>query len=162
MGGPALLIAGAIIGFLSVYREGKWGWMTIAALCGAFVGGVLYVIISGILLLVMPTTQYSQSKETIVPLEQNYYLGNGDVNGSVEWSYVTKTKIGHVINSVKADKILINTDATTNPYTEVVSKKFNSSKVESLFPAEFLTGSATIVHVPENSIKYGYNLLTQN
>jgi|SRR5437763_6823381 hypothetical protein len=162
MGGPALLIAGAIIGFLAVYREGEWIWMTIASLCGAFCGGVLYLIISGILLVVMPTTQYSQSKEAIVPLEQNYYLGNGDVNGSVKWSYVTKTKIGNVVNSDKADKILINTDVTTNPYMEVVSKKFNSSKIESLFPAEFLAGSATIVHVPENSIKYGYNILIKN
>lgn len=163
MGGTALLIVGAIIGFLATYREGNWFFTPLASIIGALAGGVLFLVISGLLLTFIPTTQYTQSKEAIVPLEGSIYLGNGNVNGSIEWSYVTKTSIGDTIRSVKTDEILVNTqDNPKAPYVEKVSKRFNSAKIESLFPAEFLNGSATIVHVPANSIKYGYNLNIEN
>lgn len=165
MGGASLLLAGAVIGFLIMFRgTANTGWeaaimRTVGAVVGAFLGGVVYLLFSTILLNTMPAQQYTVSKEPLVPLQGNVYLGNGLVNDSIEWSYATKSNVGVTVNSAKTDKILVNVEnGLKNPYIEKVSKKFTSERIEGVFPAEFLAGQATIIHIPENSIKYGYNL----
>jgi hypothetical protein len=162
MGGPSLILAGVIVGFLLFFKDESgrhWIMLLLGAALGAVVGGLIYVIISVILIGTMPTQQYTTSKHDLLPLTDKYYLGNGSVNGYIEWSYMEKAPQGNTITTAKADTILVNQDkGLKQPYVEQVTKRFTSSKVESLFPAEFLTGKATVIHVPENAIKYGYNL----
>jgi hypothetical protein len=162
MGGPSLILAGAVIGFLLIFKDSgffHWLFLLFSTVIGAVVGGLLYVIISVILIGTMPTQQYTTSKHDLLPLTDKYYLGNGSVNGYIEWSYMEKAPQGNTITTAKADTILVNQDkGLKQPYVEQVTKRFTSAKVESLFPAEFLTGKATVIHVPENAIKYGYNL----
>jgi|SRR5690625_613526 len=88
--------------------------------------------------------------------EGSFFLGSGSIDGNHEYYYMVEEEKGVNIKSVNAGKTYVKEDNNKKPKIEHMSSEFTNSIVRKLF----INGlsSEYIIHIPENSIKYDFNI----
>jgi len=170
------IIIGAIIGLcIGVFWAlddansllGRIGLLLVTTPLGVIVGGMMGVLVAclngGILYLadVQQERVFIQEKAIYTTIdnqgiEGNFSLGCGRVNDTLRYYYIVKDDLGQKVESANStDTHIVNT--TDVPKIKTYETNFKNKKWM-LVGINFKESTDYVLEVPENTIKYDYNI----
>lgn len=167
-----MLIIGIVLlgtlGGLVIGVATGWDWedRILGGISCAFLYGFVALVLASLLQMgaesIFKKEYVKYSEDEIVALnntheyEGSFFLGSGTIDGKQKYYYMIEEEKGINIKSVNAEKSYVKEDNNKNPKIEYMSSEFTNNVARKLF----INGlsSEYIIHIPENSIKYDFNI----
>ena len=170
------IIIGAIVGLcVGVFWAlddadsllGRIGLLSVTTPLGVIVGGMMGILVAclngGILYLADVQQERVFVKEQAIytaidnqGIEGNFALGCGRVSDTLRYYYIVKDDLGQKVDSANSTDTHI-TNTTDNPKIKTYETDFKNKKW-ALIGFNFKEGKDYILEVPENTVKYDYNI----
>lgn len=130
---------------------------------GIIVGIFMYLFVSLIIGCALPLKNITENIN-IYALQDNasiqgsFFLGSGNINGTMKYYYLTKNEDGVIMNTINADNVII-VESSDKPHIEIDKQKFKEGFWNSqIFLGSFETTIKTKIIIPKGSVKYGFNV----
>jgi hypothetical protein len=163
-----IALAGIYIGIKTVHTTVNPNWLEyvglsiVGAFVGALVGFVVVVVLTAFVSSVLPSEEYIDSTEKLVPIVveggKPYYLGAGNNDDNAKYAYAINDISGRVISVWDADVVEIVPIEGEEPRVEVVRHHFKNDILQFLLPP--FQDPYHKVYIPEDSIKTAFNIET--
>ena len=144
----------------------SWGVGFMDVLFGAMMSFVSFaglLILTGILTMASPQEFVTVSSESIYAIEFNsaisgsFFLGSGSFSSKEDYYYIGEYKEGKKIYNVSQNRAYIIEDNDISPNVEVYETQFKNKWLRKNIP-NVHTKEEYKFTIPENSIKYDYNI----
>lgn len=136
----------------------------LGVLCGFLISLVLTFLTMGII-------DSSAIKENIVlsdvqlcalqdnnSVQGNFFLGSGNIDGSMKYIYLTKTEDGgYLMGSVNATDAIVH-EIDSKPHITKYTQKYKNSDITYWFGDPMFSNVKSQIFVPNGSIKYNFNI----
>ena len=170
------IIISAIVGLcIGVYLAldeadsllGRIGLLSIATPLGVIVGGIVGILIAGLNGGILYLTDVQQERIFVQEqaiytaidsqgIEGNFALGCGRVSDTLRYYYIVKDDLGQKVDSANSsDTHIINTKDI--PKIKTYETDFKNKKWD-LIGFNFKESKDYVLEVPENTVKYDYNI----
>lgn len=134
-----------------------------SVLLGSMFGMALYLFVSIIIVVGLPTEKVTYNTE-IYALQDNitqqgsFFLGSGNVSGTMKYYYLTKNEDGVTMNTIDATSVVI-VESFDKPHLEIQKSRVKDSfwKEQVIF-SDFEPTLKTKIYITKGSIKYGFNV----
>lgn len=161
------VIIGAIVGLIiGVYEGIDWADQIVSGIVTSLFFGFIALLVAMMLQLSADTifeqeyVKYSEEEIKAISnyheYEGSFFLGSGSVNGKQEYYYMSESEKGINIRSIDASKSYVIEDNNVTPSIEFRESRFKSKLISKLFFDGIY--QEYIIHVPESSIKYDFNI----
>lgn len=147
-------------GYMDFFDKIMISFLTLG--CTALVVGVFCFILLGLSSAFAESSYIKTSESKIIALQDNssavgsFFLGSGIVEGSMQYTYMTKENEEMQMHTLKIDEATL--IYSSEPRIEKYEKIFDSKVIRFLFGRQPIGDTVYKLYIPEGTVKESYNV----